>query len=397
DLAAYLFNEELAIIVEVEESHRDKIVSAYREVDVFCTPIGYSIPEYGPDATLDICVNGRQLTSQIESLIKWRSIWEETSFHLEKLQCNPICVESESQMIKSFVKSPFKWTKNLMDGVEIPRNLIALFPKLAVLREEGTNGDREMAAAFYTAGFQVFDLCMQDLLAGPADMLDAFDGLAFAGGFSYADVFGAAKGWASCILHNEKLKIQFENFRRDTRKFSFGACNGCQLMTQIGWVGDDAAAGDRKNNVYMDVNESGRFESRFCYLKIEKNNSIMLENLAGSIFGVWVAHGEGRFAFKENFTPASYSIACRFVDWMGETTIQYPMNPNGSRDGLAGLCSSDGRHLAMMPHPERSFLKWQWPHYPPSTHSSQFSPWMKMFVNAYDWCSKRKNSHSNGC
>jgi phosphoribosylformylglycinamidine synthase len=266
--------------------------------------------------------------------------------------------------------------------------------RAAVVREEGTNGDREMVAAFHMAGFEVWDVTMTDLVEGRVS-LDRFQGVIFPGGFSYADVLGSAKGWAAGIKFNPSLYQQFEAFRQRKETFSLGVCNGCQLLAMFGWVSPEqgSASTEPSQGVHLSRNLSERFESRFSTVRIEKSPSIMLQGMEGSVLGVWVAHGEGRFVFKTNeieqHIEKSNLVAVRYVDDRGEPTLQYPLNPNGSVGGIAGLCSEDGRHLIMMPHPERCVLPWQWAWWPQSWDKNKSSaPWIKMFQNAYQWCQK---------
>jgi phosphoribosylformylglycinamidine synthase len=213
-------------------------------------------------------------------------------------------------------------------------------------------------------------------------------GVVFVGGFSYADVLDSAKGWAGVLRFNEKVKEQFDAFYARDDVFSLGVCNGCQLMAFLGWVPWPGI--EEKLKPRFIRNLSGRFESRFSTVKIFKGPSIMLRGMEGSTLGIWVAHGEGRF-----FSPdpdvfekikASGLAPVRFVDDGGEPTEGYPFNPNGSPGGITGLCSADGRHLAMMPHPERVFMKWQWPWMPEDWKDFKVSPWLKMFQNARQWC-----------
>jgi phosphoribosylformylglycinamidine synthase len=269
-----------------------------------------------------------------------------------------------------------------------PEQFFTARPKVAILREEGSNGDREMASAFHQAGFDVWDVTMTDL-AEERISLEMFRGIAFVGGFSFADVLDSAKGWAGVIRFNRGIYEQFEAFytRHDT--FSFGVCNGCQLMALLGWVPWQGIP-DRIQPRFIQ-NRSGRFESRFSTVGILPSPSVMLKGMEGSILGVWVAHGEGRFhvsdedmiekILRDNLAPV------RYVDDNGQHTETYPYNPNGSPSGITSLCSPDGRHLAMMPHPERTFLKWQWGYMPEEWKKTlNASPWLKMFQNARQWC-----------
>jgi len=259
---------------------------------------------------------------------------------------------------------------------------------VAILREEGSNGDREMAAAFHAAGFQPWDVTMSDLLAGRIE-LERFRGLAAVGGFSYADVLDSAKGWAGTIRFNDDLRRQFNAFATRPDTFSLGVCNGCQLLALLGLVPWRGLADPVQPRFVR--NASGRFESRFVSVKIEPSPAVMLDGMAGSTLGIWVQHGEGQALFPdravldrvlaENLAPV------RFADDEGRITESYPFNPNGSPEGIAALCSDDGRHLAIMPHPERCFLKWQWGWMPPQWRNElEASPWLRLFQNARTWC-----------
>jgi phosphoribosylformylglycinamidine synthase len=263
-------------------------------------------------------------------------------------------------------------------------------PKVAVIREEGSNGDREMASAFYLAGFEPWDVTVTDLLEDRIT-LDRFRGVVFVGGFSYADVLDSAKGWAASIRFNPKVWDQFESFYHRPDTFSLGVCNGCQLMALLGWVPWRGIADELQPRFIH--NKSGRFESRFSTVKILPSPSIMLAGMEHSVLGIWVAHGEGLTYFpdKKIFDECEFGLApIRFVDDESRITESYPFNPNGSPAGLAGLCSPDGRHLAMMPHPERAVLTWQWGWMPEEMKKSLgASPWLRMFQNAREWCEKK--------
>jgi len=254
--------------------------------------------------------------------------------------------------------------------------------KVVVLRQEGSNGDREMASAFLSAGFDVWDVTTRDLLSGNFNLNDeSIRGLIFVGGFSYADVLDSAKGWGGVILFNDDVKSQLEAFRQRKNTFSLGVCNGCQLMALLGWVNPS-----KDEEVRLLENDSERYESRFVSVQIQSSASILLKGMEGSSLGVWISHGEGRFFFPSNTTPKT-NIPLRYIDDDNNITKSYPFNPNGSPDGIAALCSEDGRHLAMMPHPERTFLKWQWPWMPLQwKESMEVSPWLRMFQNAKTFC-----------
>jgi phosphoribosylformylglycinamidine synthase len=264
----------------------------------------------------------------------------------------------------------------------IHRNLLSfvkydlLKPKVAILREEGSNGDREMIYCFYEAGFDVYNVNLGDILDETIN-LNNFRGLVFVGGFSFSDVLGSAYGWYNSIVNNPKIKNQFDNFYNREDTFSLGVCNGCQLMSLLGWV----------ENVSLEHNISGRFESRYSFVKIIENNCIFLKDMRGLSMGIWIAHGEGKICEKAE-NNNSYPI--KYVDNFGNITEEYPCNPNGSSLGNAAICSANGRHLAMMPHPERCVLNWQLPWVSDNEKQNLNdiikTPWMNMFYNTYNWC-----------
>jgi len=244
--------------------------------------------------------------------------------------------------------------------------------KAAIIREKGVNGDREMAYSLWLAGFDVKDVHMTDLMSG-RETLEDVNMIVFVGGFSNSDVLGSAKGWAGGFRYNETARKALDAFyaRRDT--LSLGICNGCQCMIELGLTNPDHAEKPR-----MLHNESYKFESEFISLTIPENNSVMLGSLSGTKLGVWVAHGEGKFSLP--YAEETYHVVAKYA------YDAYPANPNGSDYSVAGLCSADGRHLAMMPHPERAIFPWQCAHYPADRlHGDQVTPWMEAFVNARKW------------
>lgn len=380
-----LFTEEVGWVLEVLDNDVAHCMDVFKKYDVAVHKIGRSV-NYGVKSKITISVNNACLESSVLPLMK---TWEETSYQLELQQTIKACADSEFNSLDHRVGPKYNLTFD-PDDEKLMREIKDKHIAVAVLREEGTNGDREMAAAFVRAGFKVWDVTMQDLLTGDIT-LDRFRGIIFPGGFSYADVLGSAKGWAASILFNDKIRKQFEHFLARPDTFSLGVCNGCQLMALIGWIGTPVV-GDAKPDIMLEHNLSERFECRWSTVKIEKSKSIMLKDMDGSSFGVWVAHGEGRFTFKENNIYRQLvrdnCIALRYVDDNRRPTEVYPMNPNGSIEGLAGVCSNDGRHLAMMPHPERCDQMFQWPYVPPNWEIYQNSPWHKMFKNAFDWCTQ---------
>ncbi|KRY91478.1 Phosphoribosylformylglycinamidine synthase, partial [Trichinella pseudospiralis] len=380
-----LFSEELGIVIEISQSNLDKVLNDFHAANVPVVYIGRSKRLTDEEPMIEIKINGDVVLAG--SAQSYRCTWQETSCRLEKLQCNPICVEEEVFRLK--LKPPKYEMQSLMEIPAVSQHATlkdASTPCVAILREEGTTGDREMAAAFMCAGFRVWDLSMQDLIDNNIS-LNNFRGIVFPGGFSYSDVLGASKAWACSVIYHPKVKYQIEQFlqRRDT--FSLGVCNGCQLMASLGWIGSNEAIGRSGQTVSLEQNISGRFESRFCTVRIERSRSIMLKGMENSVLGIWIAHGEGRFQFKDELAYAAveinHLIALRYVDSENEIALAYPYNPNGSPGGIAAICSANGRHLAMMPHPERSFMTWQWPYWP--YEHAPVSPWFHMFRNAYQW------------
>jgi phosphoribosylformylglycinamidine synthase len=316
-----------------------------------------------------------------------RDVWEATSFQLEKRQRNPDCVVQEETGLKSRQTPQWKLT---FTPAPTDASIMASTSKhkIAIIRQEGSNGDREMISAFLSAGFEAWDVTVSDLLSG-AVTLDMFRGIVFVGGFSFADVLDSGKGWAGVIKFHENVFAQFQQFRQRKDTFSLGICNGCQLMALLGWVPSTEGLPEAKQPRLLH-NESGKFESRFSSVQIQKSPAVMLKGMEGSSLGVWVAHGEGRFHFPDpsvkDMVTEKNLIPLRYVNDTNEVTEAYPFNPNGSPDGIAALCSDDGRHLAMMPHPERVFTTWQWPWMPSGWEDLKAGPWLQMFQNARLFC-----------
>lgn len=249
--------------------------------------------------------------------------------------------------------------------------------KAAIVREKGTNGDREMAYSLYLAGFEVKDIHVTDLMAGRENLEDV-NMVVFPGGFSHSDVLGSAKGFASSFLFNDNAKNALKNFfaRKDT--LSLGVCNGCQLMVELGLI---ANAKDQARPKMLH-NDSHKFESNFVNVDITENHSVMLSSMKGSRLGIWVAHGEGKFYLP--YEESHYHIPMKY------SYSAYPGNPNGSAYNVAAICSEDGRHLAMMPHLERAIFSWQWGYYPSDRCQDEVSPWIEAFVNARKWIEEHK-------
>ncbi|CAN8032607.1 unnamed protein product [Ixodes persulcatus] len=388
DAIAALFHEEVGWVLEVEPRNQARVEEAFERAGVHCVALGHSVG-FGPRAQVCVSVAGEPMICG--KVCDLRDVWEETSYQLELRQCDPECAAEERQGLLKRTAPPYKVTFSL----DIPRRNPEPQLRVAVLREEGVNSDREMAASFFNAGFEAWDVTMSDLLRGSVT-LDQFRGLVFPGGFSYADVLGSARGWAAGLLFHEKLAAQLATFKDRPDTFSFGICNGCQLMALLGWYLScafvPAESGSVEPGTQLLHNRSGRFECRFTTVRIEPGPAIMLAGMEDSVLGVWVAHGEGRFEFRHDALldemESQQLVGMRYVDDAGSPTTEYPLNPNGSPRGVAALCSHDGRHLAVMPHPERCSLPWQWAYVPPEWKRTKFavSPWAKMYDNAYAWC-----------
>lgn len=303
-----------------------------------------------------------------------RDVWYSTSYKLDIKQSGNVCAGNRFENYKMQpleVKYNKSFTGKLADyGISADRRQPSGV-KAAIIRDKGTNGDREMAYTLYLAGFDVKDVHLTDLASGRETLVDV-NFIVFCGGFSNSDVLGSAKGWAAGILYNEKAKKAIDNFyaRKDT--MSLGICNGCQLMAEL-----ELLYPEHELKHKMVHNDSHKFESNFVTLEIPKNNSIMLGSLSGTKLGVWVAHGEGKFSFP--YGEKEYNIVAKY-NYEG-----YPANPNGSPWSVAGVCSNDGRHLAMMPHPERAIFPWQCGYYPNDRKQDEVTPWIEGFVNARKW------------
>lgn len=301
-----------------------------------------------------------------------RDVWFKTSYLLDQKQTgNGLAKERfdnyKHHLLRYKFPAQFDGKKPVIDASK-PR------PKAAVLREKGSNSERELANAMYLAGFDVKDVHMTDLISG-RETLEDIQFIGAVGGFSNSDVLGSAKGWAGAFLYNEKAKIALDNFFKREDTLSVGICNGCQLFVELGLINPD-----HEQKPKMLHNASGKHESIFTSMSVQPNNSVMLSTLAGSTLGVWVSHGEGRFELP--LAESEYNIVSKYAY---ET---YPANPNGSAYNTAILCDNTGRHLVTMPHIERSLFQWHWANYPEG-RKDEVSPWMEAFVNARKWIEGR--------
>lgn len=365
DLIKVLFSENPGVLIQVKHHHLvEKILDDYG--------LGYAIVARP--------IESRKLTIQKDEffeefdLDELRDVWYESSYLLDRKQSGEECAKArfdnyKNQPLQYNIKSDFSGRFSNL-GITPNRDSKSGI-KAAIIREKGTNGEREMAYTLYLAGFDVKDVHMTDLASG-RETLEDINMIVFCGGFSNSDVLGSAKGWAGSFMFNEKAKTALQNFYARPDTLSLGVCNGCQLMMELGLVFPNLAIKPK-----MDHNISHKFESLFLSVNIPENNSIMFKSLSGSKIGVWVAHGEGRFVLPEE--ESTYNIVARY------TYDTYPGNPNGSDYNTAAVCSDDGRHLAIMPHPERAIFPWQCAYYPFENRRDDVTPWMEAFINARKW------------
>ena len=370
DLVKILFSENPAVLLQAPAD--DRLEAILREADVRF----YRVARPTDERHLLITKAGADYHFGIDYM---RDVWYRSSYLLDRLQSGEECAATRYEQYKmqplrfripdTFVGS----TASLgLSATRTERSGV----RAAILRDKGTNGEREMAYALYLAGFDVKDVHLTDLATG-RETLDDIDFAVFCGGFSNSDVLGSAKGWAAGILHNDRARSAINRFYDRPDTLSLGVCNGCQLMAHLGLLYPDHT--ERHALLH---NRSHKFESSFVTLDIPQNDSVMLGSLSGARIGVWVAHGEGRFDFP--YEEARYRIAARY------SYDSYPANPNGSQWGVAALTSADGRHLAMMPHPERSIFPWQCAHYPADRRQDEVTLWMQAFVNARRWVESKR-------
>uniref|UniRef100_A0A2K5E6T0 phosphoribosylformylglycinamidine synthase n=1 Tax=Aotus nancymaae TaxID=37293 RepID=A0A2K5E6T0_AOTNA len=393
DVLSVLFAEEPGLVLEVQEPDLAQVLKRYQDAGLHCLELGHT-GQAGPYAMVRVSVNGAVVLE--EPVGELRALWEETSFQLDRLQAEPHCVTEEERGLRKRM-GPSYCLPPTFPKASVPREPGGPSPRVAILREEGSNGDREMADAFHLAGFEVWDVTMQDLCSG-AIGLDTFRGVAFVGGFSYADVLGSAKGWAAAVTFHPRAGAELRRFQKRPDTFSLGVCNGCQLLALLGWVGGDPNedatemgpdSEPARPGLLLRHNLSGRFESRWASVRVGPGPALMLRGMEGAVLPVWSAHGEGYMAFSSPELQAQIEARglapLHWADDDGNPTEQYPLNPNGSPGGVAGICSRDGRHLALMPHPERAVRPWQWAWRPPPFDTLTTSPWLQLFINARNW------------
>ena len=371
---AAVFNEELGVVIQVRRADLTEMLWRCYEVGmVEIHPIGH----LNDRGALEVNRQGKQLFS--DSLTNLRRIWSETTYQMQKLRDNPACAQQEYDRLLDAndpglsAKLTYDVNQNVAPAVLNSR------PKMAILREQGVNGHVEMAAAFDRAGFAAVDVHMSDIINGRVK-LDEFKGVVACGGFSYGDVLGAGEGWAKSILFNPRARDEFEAFfnRRDT--FALGVCNGCQMMSNLHEIIPGA-----ENWAHFSRNQSEQFEARFVMVEVQSSPSILFDGMAGSRMPIVVAHGEGYadFGNAAKLQAAQSLVSLRYVDNYGNPTEIYPLNPNGSPQGITGLTTPDGRFSIMMPHPERVFRAVQNSWYPRDWQEN--GAWLRMFQNARKW------------
>lgn len=373
DMVKILMAENPGVIVQIADKDAEEFKTIMDNNSISYAKIGK--PAVGT-RTLKVAKGAFNHEFDIDAL---RDVWYKTSYLLDRDQSMNGCAEARRDNYK---KQPLEmkfndsFTGKLEQyGISADRRERTGI-KAAIIREKGTNGEREMAYSLYLAGFDVKDVMMTDLISG-RETLEDINMIVFCGGFSNSDVLGSAKGWAGAFLFNPKAKEALDKFyaRKDT--LSLGICNGCQLMVELNLINPE-----HEKKAKMLHNNSHKFESSFLSLDIQQNNSVMFGSLSGNKLGIWVAHGEGKFYLPEG--EDKYNVVAKY------NYAEYPGNPNGSDYAVAGICSADGRHLAMMPHLERAIFPWQNAWYPADRRNDDVTPWIEAFVNARKWIEENK-------
>ena len=380
DLVKILFAENPAIVVQVRNKDKKEFKEILDEAGIGYVKIGQPAEE----RHILVEHDGQTYLFGIDYL---RDVWYETSYLLDTKQSFNGCAR---QRYENYKEQPLEYNivhtvandgDKPFDGTFAQQGINANRReasgiRAAIIREKGTNGEREMAYALYLAGFDVKDVMMTDLVSG-RETLDDVNMIVFCGGFSNSDVLGSAKGWAGAFLFNPKAKEALDRFYAREDTLSLGVCNGCQLMVELNLINPE-----HKERAHMLHNDSHKFESAFIGVTVPTNRSVMFGSLSGDKLGIWVAHGEGKFSLP--LPEDDYNVVLKY------SYDSYPGNPNGSDYSVAGICSADGRHLAMMPHLERAFYPWQCAYYPADRRADEVTPWIEAFVNARRWVEAHK-------
>ena len=371
-----LFAENPGVVIQVRNTNRKEVEKMLNNAGVGFTEIGH------PISNREIVVKKDRRTRRFD-INKLRDIWFDASYRLDTKQSfNGMAKERYNNYKDQPLEHVFpkSFTGKFAQYGITPDRRERTGIKAAIIREKGTNGEREMAYSLYLAGFDVKDVMMTDLVSG-RETLEDINMIVFCGGFSNSDVLGSAKGWAGAFLFNPKAKTALDAFYAREDTLSLGICNGCQLMIELGLINNNHAVADAKDYAQMLHNVSHKFESGFVTLAIPENESVMFRTLGGSKLGIWVAHGEGNFRLPK--PEGEYNIVAKY-NYSG-----YPANPNGSTYDVAGIASNDGRHLAMMPHLERAIFPWQQANYPADRLKDDVTPWIEAFVNARKWIEEK--------
>ena len=365
DLVKILFAENIGIVLQANDD--TTFEKALNSNNVSFSKIG-TVQE---TPSLDFGTSTALSVTNL-NIATYRNIWFKTSFLLDQKQTKNNKAKERfdnlgNQALSYTFPSHFTGLAPIIDESKAR-------PKAAIIREKGSNSEREMANAMYLAGFDVKDVHMTDLISG-RETLEDIQFIGAVGGFSNSDVLGSAKGWAGAFKYNEKANTALKNFFKREDTLSVGICNGCQLFMELELINPEHEIHGK-----MQHNDSHKHESIFTSVKVQENHSVMLSTLAGTTLGVWVSHGEGKF--KLPYDESQYNIVAKY-GYEG-----YPANPNGSDFNTAMMCDSTGRHLVMMPHIERSTFPWNWAHYPKDSND-EVSPWIEAFVNARLWIEKQ--------
>lgn len=372
DIVKILLAENPGVVVQIADKHKAEFKKIMDDAGVGYLKLGHPTDE----RLIQVTKDGAEYQFGIDYL---RDVWYSTSYLLDRKQSMNGRAKAR---FENYKMQPLEmvfnkdFTGKLSQYGLNPNRRTPSGIKAAIIREKGTNGEREMAYSLYLAGFDVKDVMMTDLISG-RETLEDINMIVFCGGFSNSDVLGSAKGWAGAFLYNPKAKAALDNFYAREDTLSLGICNGCQLMVELDLINPEFT-----KKAHMLHNDSHKFESEFVGLTIPMNRSVMFGSLSGNKLGIWVAHGEGKFSLP--YPEDKYNVIAKY------TYDEYPGNPNGSDYSVAGICSADGRHLAMMPHLERAIFPWQNAWYPADRRTDEITPWMEAFVNARKWVEAHK-------
>ena len=367
DIVKLLFAENPALVIQVADKDKCRMQDILDNAGICFVKIGV------PSKKRQIAV-AKDKRTRLFDIDHYRDVWYDSSYLMDRKQSFNGCAD---ERLRNYKVQPLRF--------RLPANFTGMLEsygmsadrrekscvRAAIIREKGTNGEREMAYAMHLAGFDVKDVTMTDLISG-RETLDEVNFIVFCGGFSNSDVLGSAKGWAGGFLFNPQAKAALDRFYQREDTLSLGICNGCQLMMELNLINPE-----HEERGYMRHNNSHKFESSIVGVNIPENNSVLFGSLSNSRLGVWVAHGEGKFDLP--YEAERYNIVARYA-YDG-----YPANPNGSAYNVAALASANGRHVAMMPHPERAIFPWQCANYPQNHVADDVTPWIEIFRNAYNW------------